>query len=221
MPSSPLTELLKLPPGDRAELAMALWESLSDAERQGAFELSDADRAELDRRWAERRIRPRPSRGPRCAPSRKAERWRWKLSSEENPLRWASGCTGRPRRVHASRYARDAILLSASGRRRTGCTHFVPALGLSVVSRRLSASSSRNHSRIRRSWQTDARRLHESAWEQIQLSLGAIESGQGAVIDEYTRFVEPYTHAHQHRHRRRLDAPSDAPQRRADEASGR
>jgi putative addiction module component (TIGR02574 family) len=32
---------------------MALWESLSDAERQGAFELSDADRAELDRRWAE------------------------------------------------------------------------------------------------------------------------------------------------------------------------
>ena len=53
MPSSPLTELLKLPEDDRAELAMALWESLSEAEREGAFELSDADRAELDRRWAE------------------------------------------------------------------------------------------------------------------------------------------------------------------------
>jgi putative addiction module component (TIGR02574 family) len=53
MPSSPLVDLLKLPPGDRAELAMALWESLSDAERDGAFELSDSDRAELDKRWAE------------------------------------------------------------------------------------------------------------------------------------------------------------------------
>jgi putative addiction module component (TIGR02574 family) len=53
MPSSPLTELLKLPAGDRAQLAIALWESLSDTERDDAFELSDADRAELDRRWAE------------------------------------------------------------------------------------------------------------------------------------------------------------------------
>jgi putative addiction module component (TIGR02574 family) len=32
---------------------MALWESLGEAERDDAFELSDADRAELDRRWAE------------------------------------------------------------------------------------------------------------------------------------------------------------------------
>ena len=53
MPSSPLAELLKLPAGDRAELAIALWESLSEVEREGAFELSDAERAELDRRWAE------------------------------------------------------------------------------------------------------------------------------------------------------------------------
>lgn len=53
MPASPLAELLKLPAGDRAELAMALWESLTDAERDGAFEQSDADRAQLDRRWAE------------------------------------------------------------------------------------------------------------------------------------------------------------------------
>ena len=53
MPSSPLTELLKLPASDRAGLAMALWESLSDAEREGEFQLSEGDRAELDRRWAE------------------------------------------------------------------------------------------------------------------------------------------------------------------------
>ena len=53
MASSPLTELLKLPAGDRAELAMALWESLSEPEREDAFELSDVDRAELVRRWAE------------------------------------------------------------------------------------------------------------------------------------------------------------------------
>ena len=30
-----------------------LWESLTDAERNGEFELSDTDRAELDRRWTE------------------------------------------------------------------------------------------------------------------------------------------------------------------------
>jgi len=53
MPSSPLAELLKLPASDRAELAMALWGSLSDAEREGELQLSDDDRAELDRRWAE------------------------------------------------------------------------------------------------------------------------------------------------------------------------
>ena len=59
MASSPLTELLKLPARDRAELAMALWESLDEAEREGAFELSDADQAELDRRWAEHLKNPK------------------------------------------------------------------------------------------------------------------------------------------------------------------
>ena len=53
MPSSALSQLLKLPAGDRAELAMALWESLSDAERESSFELTDEQRAELDRRWTE------------------------------------------------------------------------------------------------------------------------------------------------------------------------
>ena len=52
MASSPLSQLLKLPAVDRAELAIALWESLSNSEREGAFELTDEQRAELDRRWA-------------------------------------------------------------------------------------------------------------------------------------------------------------------------
>lgn len=48
-----LSQLLKLPAGDRAELAMALWESLSDAERHAELALSDEQAAELDRRWAD------------------------------------------------------------------------------------------------------------------------------------------------------------------------
>ena len=51
MSSSPLSELLRLPTGDRAELAMALWDSLTESERE-ALVLTDAQRAELDRRWA-------------------------------------------------------------------------------------------------------------------------------------------------------------------------
>ena len=53
MASSPLLELLKLPAVDRAELAIALWDSLSDSEREGALELTDEQRAELDHRWTE------------------------------------------------------------------------------------------------------------------------------------------------------------------------
>jgi putative addiction module component (TIGR02574 family) len=53
MQSSPLSQLLKLPPGDRAEIAMALWESLTDVERDSELALTDEDRVELDRRWAE------------------------------------------------------------------------------------------------------------------------------------------------------------------------
>ena len=58
MASSPLSELFKLPAADRAELAMALWESLSDSEREDAFELTDDQRAELDRRWSEHLANP-------------------------------------------------------------------------------------------------------------------------------------------------------------------
>ena len=53
MQPSPLAQLLRLPAGDRAELAMALWESLTEAEREGELGLTDEQRAELDRRWAE------------------------------------------------------------------------------------------------------------------------------------------------------------------------
>ena len=59
MASSPLSQLLKLPARDRADLAIALWESLSDSEREGAFDLTDEQRAELDRRWAEHIENPR------------------------------------------------------------------------------------------------------------------------------------------------------------------
>ena len=61
MPSSPLADLLKLPARDRAELAIALWESLSDKDRDAAFELSDEERAELDRRWTEHLENPSSS----------------------------------------------------------------------------------------------------------------------------------------------------------------
>lgn len=53
MATNPLSDLLKLPASDRAELALALWESLSDADRETALELNTEQRAELDRRWAE------------------------------------------------------------------------------------------------------------------------------------------------------------------------
>ena len=56
--SPSLSELLKLPAGERAELAMALWESLSNAEREVELELTSEDVAELDRRWSDHVQRP-------------------------------------------------------------------------------------------------------------------------------------------------------------------
>jgi putative addiction module component (TIGR02574 family) len=53
MSSMPLSELLKLDPARRAELALALWESLSEAERGSNFDLTPDEAAELDRRWSE------------------------------------------------------------------------------------------------------------------------------------------------------------------------
>jgi putative addiction module component (TIGR02574 family) len=53
MSPTDLAELLKLPAVDRAELAITLWESLTDEERGAELKLGPEERAELDRRWAE------------------------------------------------------------------------------------------------------------------------------------------------------------------------
>jgi len=53
MSPTDLTQLLKLPPGERADLAMVLWESLTEAERGTELSPAPDQRAELDRRWLE------------------------------------------------------------------------------------------------------------------------------------------------------------------------
>ncbi len=45
--------LLKLPSNERADLAMALWESLDEADREASVDLTPELAAELDRRLAE------------------------------------------------------------------------------------------------------------------------------------------------------------------------
>jgi putative addiction module component (TIGR02574 family) len=49
--SATIEELLKLSSSDRIDIAMALWERLSDEERDAQFVLTDELKAELDRRW--------------------------------------------------------------------------------------------------------------------------------------------------------------------------
>jgi len=53
-----LAELLKLSARDRVEIAMALWESLTDNEREAEFVLSPEQEAELDRRLADHLANP-------------------------------------------------------------------------------------------------------------------------------------------------------------------
>jgi putative addiction module component (TIGR02574 family) len=48
-----MDELLKLPVAERIEIALALWESLENADREEAFAMTPELAAELDRRWAE------------------------------------------------------------------------------------------------------------------------------------------------------------------------
>jgi putative addiction module component (TIGR02574 family) len=58
MASRTLDDLLKLPPSERADLALALWESLSDADRAAEVALSPKQESELDRRLAEHTADP-------------------------------------------------------------------------------------------------------------------------------------------------------------------
>ena len=53
-----LAELLKLPASERVEIAMALWESLTGAEREAELALTPEQEAELDRRVAEHIANP-------------------------------------------------------------------------------------------------------------------------------------------------------------------
>ena len=62
MAPNTLTELLKLPPADRADLAMALWASLDDSSRGTELALTREQIAELDRRFAEHRADPGSAR---------------------------------------------------------------------------------------------------------------------------------------------------------------
>ena len=58
MLSNTLAAILKLPAKDRVELAMALWESLTDAEREAELVLTAEQEEELDRRLADHLANP-------------------------------------------------------------------------------------------------------------------------------------------------------------------
>ena len=47
-----LDDLLKLPADERADLAMALWASLTDDQRDAAIPLQPEQRDAIDRRWS-------------------------------------------------------------------------------------------------------------------------------------------------------------------------
>jgi putative addiction module component (TIGR02574 family) len=53
MASISLDELLKLPPEERVEIALALWDSLEDSQLDALVPLTDEQKAELDRRLEE------------------------------------------------------------------------------------------------------------------------------------------------------------------------
>jgi putative addiction module component (TIGR02574 family) len=56
--SNILAALRRLPSQDRIELAMALWESLTDEEREAEFVLTPEQEAEIDRRLGEHLANP-------------------------------------------------------------------------------------------------------------------------------------------------------------------
>lgn len=58
MATTSLSDLLSLPADKRADLAVALWESLSDSESNQALPVSPELAAEPDRRWADHLAHP-------------------------------------------------------------------------------------------------------------------------------------------------------------------
>ena len=58
MQSTEIPRLLELPAEERAEIAQALWESLSDEQRGDELPMSPALRAEIDQRRAEHLANP-------------------------------------------------------------------------------------------------------------------------------------------------------------------
>ena len=61
MSSTSVSALFGLPASERAELAIALWDSLSDAEREDTLVVTPEQAIELDRRWAEHLENPASS----------------------------------------------------------------------------------------------------------------------------------------------------------------
>ena len=61
MPSTSVSALLRLPASERAELAIALWDSLTDVEREATLALTPEQEVELDQRWAEHLENPASS----------------------------------------------------------------------------------------------------------------------------------------------------------------
>ena len=53
-----MAELLRLSAHERVDLALALWESLEEADREAALALTPEQSAEFDRRLAEHRADP-------------------------------------------------------------------------------------------------------------------------------------------------------------------
>jgi hypothetical protein len=75
MLSNALAALLKLPANDRIELALALWASLTDAEREAEFELPRSRRrSSTGGSRSTSRTPVAPSSGKRCAGSSRVGR---------------------------------------------------------------------------------------------------------------------------------------------------
>src|SRR5205085_12043414 len=124
------SELLKLPAGERAELAMALWDSLSEPEREGELELTPEEAAVLDRRWMEHVQRPESS-----IPGMKSVGSCWIASESPCQLspRGRSGSTRNTRAVDMARRIRDRHGRRLAGKTADQMIAFYRAAGQAAV----------------------------------------------------------------------------------------